>query len=175
MTAAFPSIDWARVGSAAAPLSLRLAGAADSSELAAADAEVEASPWSAKSFESAVAAGWPVAVAREASDDRGGFALWAAFMPVMDELELLLIGVRPEKQRRGIARRFLSAVLAEAQRAGFVRVHLEVRASNAPAQALYQKLGFEVCGRRRGYYPCADGSREDAVLMHCEFPAREAK
>jgi ribosomal-protein-alanine N-acetyltransferase len=41
---------------------------------------------------------------------------------------------------------------------------LEVRPSNAPGQGLYQRLGFEPIGRRRGYYP-AGSSREDAVVM----------
>ena len=39
---------------------------------------------------------------------------------------------------------------------------LEVRASNHGAMALYEKLGFKVIGRRRGYYT-DDG--EDAVVM----------
>jgi ribosomal-protein-alanine N-acetyltransferase len=41
---------------------------------------------------------------------------------------------------------------------------LEVRPSNTPALALYQKAGFETIGRRKGYYPAADG-REDALVM----------
>lgn len=172
MTLETEQIDWARAAARMAeqgqsPITIRLAQAADAAALAAADAEVEASPWTAKSFESAVAAGWPVVLAASSEDDRDGFALWAAFMPVLDEMELLLIGVRPERQRRGLAKRFLSAVFEEARSGGFSRAHLEVRASNAPAQALYAKLGFEVCGRRRNYYPCADGGREDAVLMDC--------
>jgi ribosomal-protein-alanine N-acetyltransferase len=39
---------------------------------------------------------------------------------------------------------------------------LEVRASNHGAMALYERLGFKVIGRRRGYYT-DDG--EDAVVM----------
>lgn len=172
MTLETAQIDWARIAEtckadAQAPIAIRLAQPADAPALAAADAEVETSPWTARSFESAMAAGWPVVLAASDEDDREGFALWAAFMPVLDEIELLLIGVRPERQRRGLAKRFLSAVFEEALASGFSRAHLEVRASNAPAQALYAKLGFQVCGRRKGYYPCAGGGREDAVLMDC--------
>ena len=43
---------------------------------------------------------------------------------------------------------------------------LEVRASNAPAIALYMKHGFAQVGRRRGYY---DDPKEDAILMTLEF------
>jgi ribosomal-protein-alanine N-acetyltransferase len=40
-------------------------------------------------------------------------------------------------------------------------VQLELAATNAPALALYQGLGFVVVGRRSRYYP--DG--EDALLL----------
>ena len=54
---------------------------------------------------------------------------------------------------------------------GFGREHLaclmlEVRASNAPAIALYEKHGFAAVGRRKNYY---DAPREDAVLMTLTF------
>lgn len=39
---------------------------------------------------------------------------------------------------------------------------LEVRASNAPAIALYRKHGFQTVGQRRNYYQKPD---EDALLM----------
>ena len=41
-------------------------------------------------------------------------------------------------------------------------VTLEVRASNEPAIRLYDQHGFEVVGRRKGYY---EAPREDAILM----------
>jgi [ribosomal protein S18]-alanine N-acetyltransferase len=43
-------------------------------------------------------------------------------------------------------------------------VLLEVRRSNAAAQALYAGFGFRPLGERRGYYPARDG-REDAVIL----------
>ncbi|WP_370632683.1 GNAT family N-acetyltransferase, partial [Eikenella sp. Marseille-P7795] len=45
------------------------------------------------------------------------------------------------------------------------RIFLEVRSSNRAAFALYQQHGFIPSGRRPGYYPRPDGSREDALLM----------
>ena len=45
--------------------------------------------------------------------------------------------------------------------AGAARCHLEVRLDNAGALALYHALGFEICGRRQGYY--RDGS--DALVL----------
>ena len=43
---------------------------------------------------------------------------------------------------------------------------LEVRAGNAPAIALYEKLGFREVGRRKNYYRA---EHEDALLMTVEF------
>jgi len=41
-----------------------------------------------------------------------------------------------------------------------------VRESNAPAIALYEKLGFTTVGRRKNYY---EKPREDAILMTIFF------
>ena len=41
---------------------------------------------------------------------------------------------------------------------------LEVRASNARAQRIYQQHGYRRVGERKSYYP-AGGRREDAVVM----------
>lgn len=83
---------------------------------------------------------------------------FANFWVQADEVDLHVIAVAPDQRRRGLGAILLAHVLAVA--AGG-RVTLEVRASNAPAQALYRRAGFGVDGRRPRYYP--DG--EDAVLM----------
>ena len=51
-----------------------------------------------------------------------------------------------------------------ARAAGATQIFLEVRPSNEAALALYKKVGFEMIGRRKGYYPALNG-REDAVVM----------
>ena len=48
---------------------------------------------------------------------------------------------------------------------------LEVRASNQPALALYQRTGFVAVGQRRAYYPTHTSEREDAVVMRLPLPA----
>ncbi|MDX8391133.1 MAG: hypothetical protein R8K53_00980, partial [Mariprofundaceae bacterium] len=55
-------------------------------------------------------------------------------------------------------------------------MHLEVRASNLAAQALYQSLGFTTVGTRPNYYsPIPDKPLgEDAVLMHFILETKEA-
>lgn len=87
----------------------------------------------------------------------------AALRQVLDEAELLNLLVAPEYRRRGLGRALVQAGAAAV--AGARWLHLEVRAGNAAARALYGGMGFERVGIRRGYYPAADGGREDAVLM----------
>jgi [ribosomal protein S18]-alanine N-acetyltransferase len=44
-----------------------------------------------------------------------------------------------------------------------------VRPSNAAAIALYRAQGFNEIGRRRGYYPAENNTREDAIVMDCKL------
>ena len=69
----------------------------------------------------------------------------------IDEEELLLIAVRPESRRRGIAGALIERFIADAKLRGVRRVFLEMREGN-PAEALYLEHGFAPVGRRRSYY-----------------------
>jgi len=72
------------------------------------------------------------------------------------------IAVAPGAQRRGIGTRLLTDLIAEASRRGCRYLDLEVRADNSVAIALYERHGFTVTGRRRGYY---QPSGTDALVM----------
>lgn len=80
------------------------------------------------------------------------------------EAHILNLCVRPELRCQGYGGLMLNHLLdhARAQR-GSMAV-LEVRHSNTPALALYEKLGFEKIGTRKDYYPTFDG-REDALVL----------
>jgi len=65
-------------------------------------------------------------------------------------------------RRQGIADALLEALCARAAALDLAFLTLEVRASNAPAIALYRKHGFQTVGQRRNYYQKPD---EDALLM----------
>lgn len=67
-----------------------------------------------------------------------GFSTFAA-QPLVNIHD---VHVGPEFQRRGVARRLLEAVEAEARRLGCCRLTLEVQENNHGARALYEKLGF---------------------------------
>ena len=65
----------------------------------------------------------------------------------------------------------LREMLAAAREKNVRRVFLEVRASNAAAQALYRSAGFADIGLRRDYYRNAGGN-EDAITMACDLTGR---
>jgi len=72
------------------------------------------------------------------------------------------IAVRKDRQRRGIGKALLEALLVEADGCGARPVLLEVAVDNATAQRLYDRYGFAPVGVRRGYY---QPSNTDAVVM----------
>ena len=91
---------------------------------------------------------------------------------ILDEGFITNVVVHPAYRRQGIA----TALLAELETYGkahdLTRITLEVRASNAPAIALYRKHGFHEAGRRKNYY---QQPREDAIIMTREFEHHEAE
>lgn len=92
---------------------------------------------------------------------RSGFLIGRA---ASQEAELLTLAVDPRARRNGtgmhLVETFLDWAHGRAETA-----FLEVREDNLPAIALYQKMGFEGVGSRRGYYRLTDGSRVDALVM----------
>jgi len=85
---------------------------------------------------------------------------------IIDEAHLLNITVKPQSQGRGLGLRLLEHLMQRAMQLNAGVCFLEVRASNQSAYRLYERYGFNEVGRRRGYYPSADG-REDALVMAC--------
>jgi ribosomal-protein-alanine N-acetyltransferase len=98
-----------------------------------------------------------------ASDAVHGFLLaWRA----ADELHLTDLGIALGARRRGLATLLVQALISDGRGSGARVILLEVRASNAPALALYGRLGFVELDRRARYY--AD-TGEDAVVMQLEL------
>ncbi|MDX6482349.1 MAG: [ribosomal protein S18]-alanine N-acetyltransferase, partial [Gaiellaceae bacterium] len=80
----------------------------------------------------------------------------------VDAWHVMNIAVAPSERRRGIAQHLLERLFeltANDSRRGYT---LEVRVSNANAIRLYERLGFQARGLRRGYYT---DNREDALIM----------
>jgi ribosomal-protein-alanine N-acetyltransferase len=142
-------------------------------------------PWSRKHFADSLASGYPAVmllgealpgeVPRPQRPDGRVLLGYLVAMPGVDEVHLLNITVAPAHQRQGWARFLLDALClwSRGQRAQWL--WLEVRASNAPARALYESYGFQQVGMRRGYYPAGQFHREDAVVMSLNLVADAAQ
>ena len=93
----------------------------------------------------------------------GEFAGYAGMLCVLDEGQICNVAVCPPFRRMGVG----EALMAAQRRAGLARglsvMMLEVRASNAPAQRLYEKLGWEKVGVRKNFYTAP---REDGGLYN---------
>ena len=121
-------------------------------------------PWSEQTFADAL---YDPSVSLIVAEDGDGKVLGYGMVGVvLDEGCLEKLAVDPACRRRGVGREILSAFL----RFGFAHLAfltLEVRASNTPAVALYQSVGFEPVGRRKDYYR---DPKEDALLLTVTFP-----
>jgi len=101
-------------------------------------------------------------------DEQGpheGIVGYLCYWIVFEELRLLNLAVCPSWRRQGVARRFVEFALHDARSENVERALLEVRASNAAAQSLYDAFGFREYGTRVGYYT---NPEEDAILMRLE-------
>lgn len=130
-------------------------------------------PWPAYAFEQELKGNRLARyVVARAGDTVVGFAgVWA----MADDAHITTFGVHPDWRRQAIGRQLLLNLAELSLAIGAKRMTLEVRASNEAAQALYRALGFEVVGRRPGYYT-DDG--EDALIMttpELDGPAMRAR
>ena len=86
-----------------------------------------------------------------AEDGEGNVLGYAGLHAILDEGYIDNVAVEPDARRHGVASALLD-VFCRFGQAHLSFLTLEVRASNAPAIALYEKLGFREVGRRKNYY-----------------------
>jgi ribosomal-protein-alanine N-acetyltransferase len=79
---------------------------------------------------------------------------------------MMNVAVHPDHRRRGIAEALILALSEDLKAGGNQCLTLEVRASNAPAIALYENLGFRQVGLRKNYY---HKPKEDALILRKEW------
>ena len=85
---------------------------------------------------------------------------------VIDSSDMMNIAVHPDFRRRGIAEMLVAALEEQLRQRGSKMLLLEVRDSNVPAIALYEKLGFHQAGLRKNYYR---NPKEDARILRKEL------
>ena len=120
-------------------------------------------PWSTRFFLDELQVDCARSILAEVEGRIVGYVLFW-FLP--EEVDIHNIAVHPNFRRQGIGRLLLEQVVAAARRQDRVRVTLDVRFSNAPAQNLYRSFGFLTRGVRKGYY---SDNGEDALVMALEL------
>ena len=103
---------------------------------------------------------WLVAV------DGEHLAGYVGSQSVLGESDMMNIAVDPNYRRQGVAAALIEALVASLKVNGNHCLTLEVRASNVPAIALYEKLGFAQVGRRPNYYRIP---KEGALILRKEW------
>ena len=132
---------------------------ADVAAVIALEQSVYPFPWSEQIFHDCLRVGYDCWVV-ESQQRVAGYGVMSMGA---GECHILNLCIAPSLRRHGVGRSLLDMLLARAHRAGMLHAFLEVRPSNAAAIGLYEAMGFERIGLRRGYYQ-ASGGREDAIV-----------
>lgn len=120
-------------------------------------------PWSEALLENEL---WNESAAVIVAEGEDGSVLgYAGLQTVLDEGYINNVAVDARYRRQGIADDLIRTFVRFGE-VNLAFLTLEVRASNAPAIALYSKHGFVEAGRRKNYY---EDPREDAILMTLTF------
>ena len=112
-------------------------------------------PWSADDFRDLKNSGCEIIMSQN------GFIVYRI---VLDEAEIITIGVNPEKRRQGIASAMIGIIEKNIKNQGVKKLFLEVASNNIPGKKLYENCGFKRIGLRSKYY-----GDSDAILMSKEL------
>jgi [ribosomal protein S18]-alanine N-acetyltransferase len=144
---------------------IRRLEAADLTAIEAIEQRAYPTPWSRSMFASELAKPTSICLGAFEGDDLLGYVINSRYV---DAWHIMNVAVDPDRRRRGIATRLLERLFEltrDDERRGYT---LEVRISNEDAIRLYEQLGFEPRGIRRGYYT---DNKEDALIMWRESAA----
>ena len=122
-----------------------------------------ADPWSEKSIASELDNQWALWLVALERDEVVGYI---GSQTAVDETDVMNVAVHPDQRRKGIAEALIEMLTKQLQEQGSHALMLEVRASNAPAIALYEKIGFRQVGLRKNYYR---NPKEDALILRKEW------
>lgn len=103
--------------------------------------------------------------------DGGSLAGYISYSLVADEIYIGNVAVDPAYRKQGIGSALVEELLHRAGECGAAFITLEVRESNAPARALYEKYGFNYVAFLKDYYTAP---KEDAIIMTLFFPRSQS-
>lgn len=132
-------------------------------QVAALEKECFSDPWSQRSVASELEN--PLALWLVWEED-GRVLGYVGSQTVLDETDMMNVAVSTQARRRGIAQALVEDLCDRLRQRGSRFLTLEVRASNAPAICLYEKLGFRQVGRRPNYY---SHPKEDGLILRKEW------
>lgn len=92
--------------------------------------------------------------------DRKKIVAYGGIWLMQTEAHITTLAVLPEYRQRGVAGKFVKALMQLARKKGAEKMSLEVRPSNRIALKLYEKQGFFINGIKKKYY-----LEEDAYIM----------
>jgi ribosomal-protein-alanine N-acetyltransferase len=148
----------------AVALHIRALDLADLSAVERLEQRAYPTPWSRSMFASELAKPTSICLGAFEGDELAGYVITSRYV---DAWHVMNVAVDPDLRRRGVATALLERLFELTrgdERRGYT---LEVRVSNDGAIHLYERLGFDARGLRRGYYT---DNREDALIMWRDAP-----
>jgi ribosomal-protein-alanine N-acetyltransferase len=140
-------------------IELRTLALADLDDIDEIERRAYPTPWSRSMFAGELAKPTSICLGAFEGDALVGYLIVSRYV---DAWHVMNVAVDPDHRGRGVATMLLERLFeltVDDARRGYT---LEVRVSNATAIALYERLGFQARGIRRGYYT---DNREDALIM----------
>lgn len=125
--------------------------------VAALEADIYPQPWSPRVFFDELAMESRVYVVSIFEDEIVGYG---GLLLIEEDAHITTVAVAPEARGHQIGTRLMMSLIDRSLDSGARHLTLEVRVSNEPAQALYERFGFRPVGRRKNYY-----RDEDALVM----------
>lgn len=156
----------------------RLISGAPSAAIVSAVAELEAAlfptPWGADSLLATLTQ--PCTLLAIAESEHGSLAAYCIVQQVLDEATVLQVATAIAFQRQGLAQRLCQLCENALRASGCATLWLEVRAKNAAAISLYERLGFVTAALRKRYYPALPSGEpeDDARVMRLDLADQTA-
>jgi ribosomal-protein-alanine N-acetyltransferase len=120
-------------------------------------------PWSKKAFQESYVKDYAYFFVAEIDKEIVGYV---GLYKMGNDGDITNIGISSLHRRKGIGYKLMSSVLDFAKRENMEHITLEVRESNIPAIALYEKLGFVKVGIRKDFY---EKPVENAIIYQYIF------
>lgn len=131
----------------------------DVAEVAAIERQIFTMPWSEKGFLDSLNSRDTLYLTVRAE---GRVIGYCGLLQSFDEADITNVAVDESCRGAGVGYAMLSELMKRGKARKIERFTLEVRAGNAAALHLYEKLGFVSAGIRKNFY---EKPKEDAVIM----------